>query len=198
VKRQTSIEAGVFVLLAAAAVSLRLYFQFIPNFAPVAALALFAGYFFHSRWTALALPLVVMMITDLAIGGYHPLMMTVVYAALAVPVFFRGPLRRCGAVSAERQVSAWAAAATSTGGLVACSLAASVFFYVVTNFGHWVIYDMYDKTAAGLFHCYAAALPFFRYTLAGDLAFACILFGGHALAVNLAAEKKSEAVGESV
>ena len=28
--------------------------------------------------------------------------------------------------------------------------------------------------------CYAYALPFFRYTLAGDLGFAAVLFGAHA------------------
>jgi hypothetical protein len=38
---------------------------------------------------------------------------------------------------------------------------------------------MYDHTAAGLLQCYAAALPFFRYTLAGDMFFAVVLFGGY-------------------
>ena len=76
-------------------------------------------------------------------------------------------------------------AAASTTGLVGCSLAASVVFFLVTNFAHWTLYDMYEKSAAGLVHCYAAALPFFRYTLAGDLAFACVLFGGYAVAKSL-------------
>lgn len=189
VKRPAILEVGVFVGLAVAGVALRLAFQEIPNFAPVAALALFAGYYFSSRWTALALPLLVMGVTDTVIGGYHPGMMAVVYAALAAPVLFSGVLRRNLSLTSARQAGAWRQAATSTAGLVTCSLGASVFFFLTTNFAHWAIYDMYEKSAAGLLHCATAALPFFRYTLAGDLAFACVLFGGYALAANLASEK---------
>jgi hypothetical protein len=185
-KRRTKIEATTFVLLAAAGVALRMYFQAIPNFAPVAALALFAGYFFASRWTAAALPLTVMVITDWFIGGYNPWMMAVVYGALIAPVLAGAPLRRWLSVSGKDRGSAGKAAA-STAALVGCSLAASVMFFLVTNFAHWAIYDMYEKSAAGLLHCYAMALPFFRYTLAGDLSFACVLFGGYAVAKSLVA-----------
>ena len=180
-KRNLSTEVGVFVLLAALGVALRLQFQSIPNFAPVASLALFAGYYFRSRMLAVLLPLSVMGMTDLVIGGYHPAMMAVVYACLAAPVFFRGVLRKWFSMGSEGQSSTWRAAA-ATGGLLGCSLGASVWFFLATNFAHWVFYDMYAKTAAGLLQCYAAALPFFRYTLAGDLGFACLLFGGYALA----------------
>ena len=84
--------------------------------------------------------------------------------------------------------AAWVGfAAAATGGLLGCSLGASVWFFLATNFAHWVFYDMYAKTAAGLLQCYAAALPFFRYTLAGDLGFACLLFGGYALAASFLA-----------
>jgi hypothetical protein len=44
---------------------------------------------------------------------------------------------------------------------------------------------MYEHSLAGLLHCYAQGLPFFRYTLMGDLFFAVVLFGGYALAVNV-------------
>jgi hypothetical protein len=196
VKRLTRFELAAFVLLAAAGIALRMCFQAIPNFAPVAALALFAGYFFTSRWTAAALPVTVMVVTDWFIGGYHPAMMAVVYASLMAPVLIRGPLRqRFSAARGEVRFPAGQAAA-STVGLVGCSLAASVIFFLVTNFAHWAIYDMYEKSAAGLLACYAAALPFFRYTLAGDLTFACLLFGGYVLAKRLAAE--SEAVREKI
>ncbi len=184
VKRPAIVEVSVFLGLVVAGVVVRLAFQEIPNFAPVAALALFAGYYFTSRWTAAALPLLVMAITDTVIGGYHPGMMAVVYSALAAPVLFRGVLRRRLALGGPNG-PAGRAAAMATAGLVTCSLGASVFFFVVTNFAHWAIYDMYEKSAAGLLHCAAAALPFFRYTLAGDLAFACVLFGGYALSMNL-------------
>ena len=53
-----------------------------------------------------------------------------------------------------------------------CSLLASVLFFLVTNFGCWLWFDLYEHSVSGLVHCYAQALPFFRYTLAGDLVFA--------------------------
>jgi hypothetical protein len=194
VTRPSKIELGTFVLLAAAGIALRMYFEFIPNFAPVAALALFAGYFFASRWIAVALPLTVMLVTDWFIGGYHPAMRAVVYAALLTPVLVRGRLRsRFWLGDAHARPRAGQAAA-STVGLVGCSLGTSAVFFLVTNFAHWAVYEMYEKSAAGLVHCYAAALPFFRYTLAGDLAFACLLFGGYAVAKSLAAPRKVQAV----
>ena len=45
--------------------------------------------------------------------------------------------------------------------------------------------DYYPKTFAGLVACYAAAIPFFQNTLAGDLVFTALLFGGFALAERL-------------
>ena len=42
--------------------------------------------------------------------------------------------------------------------------------------------DYYPKTATGLTACYVAAIPFFQNTLASDLFYAGLLFGGFALA----------------
>jgi hypothetical protein len=184
VKRQTTREVGVFLLLAALGVALRLQFQAIPNFAPVAALALFAGFYFRSRAAAILLPLSVMAMTDAVIGGYHPGVMAGVYVSLAMPVLFGGPLRRRFAPSGNQERSS-ARGAIAVGGLLGSSLAASVFFFAATNLVHWGLTDMYAKSLAGLVQCYAAALPFFRYTLAGDLGFACVLFGGYALSAML-------------
>jgi hypothetical protein len=36
---------------------------------------------------------------------------------------------------------------------------------------------MYPKTIAGLMTCYAAAIPFFRRGVAGDLLFTAVMFG---------------------
>jgi hypothetical protein len=41
---------------------------------------------------------------------------------------------------------------------------------------------MYPLTAGGLVACYVAAIPFFQNTLAGDLFYSGLLFGGFALA----------------
>jgi hypothetical protein len=62
------------------------------------------------------------------------------------------------------------------------AVASSVLFFVLTNLGVWLFSGMYPRTAEGLVACYAAAVPFFQNTLAGDLFFSALLFGGFALA----------------
>jgi hypothetical protein len=188
VKRAAYEPWVVLILLVAATVGLRLYFQYIPNFAPVAAVALFAGYLFRSRWMALLAPVSVMLISDAFIGGYQPALMLTVYGLLALPVCMRGWLRARfqptgGAVSA----------ATSVLGLLACALTASILFFVVTNFVTWLVTPWYPRSVVGLWQCYASAIPFFRYTMLGDMAFASLLFGGYAIVSSSSRSVASEA-----
>lgn len=193
-KRQHLVEGVLFVMLVLAGAQTRIWLQDVPNFAPVAGLALFAGYFFRSWLLALCLPLSVMAISDLSIGGYDWRMMAVVYGMLAVPVAFRTVLRRHLSVDQGGLKSATLAVT----GLVGCSLAASVLFFLTTNFGSWLWFNMYEHTWAGLVQCYAMAIPFFRYTLCGDLFFAVVLFGGYAVAAQfrLASDARKIAAAE--
>jgi hypothetical protein len=54
----------------------------------------------------------------------------------------------------------------------------------VTNFSVWANGSglSYPKTWRGLLLCYEAAIPFFQNTVAGDVTYATVLFGGLALA----------------
>lgn len=62
--------------------------------------------------------------------------------------------------------------------IAGAALAGSVSFFVLSNFAVWAAWgDMYPKTLAGLGACYAAAVPFFRHTLEGDLLFTALFFG---------------------
>ncbi len=68
-------------------------------------------------------------------------------------------------------------------------LAASISFFLASNFAVWAVWNMYPKTLGGLVDCYVAAVPFFRNTLAGDLFFSAVLFGIGALVSGYASEK---------
>jgi hypothetical protein len=129
-------------------------------------------------------------ISDWFVGGYHWGVMAVVYAMLAFPVLLRSWLRRTfvlhGCRPAQRLVP--------LAGLVTCGLLSSILFFVVTNFAVWAAFETYAMNWSGLVHCYTAAVPFFRYTLAGDLFFALVLFGTHALA--LSAVRDPEPAGQ--
>ena len=72
-----------------------------------------------------------------------------------------------------RQVSPWRVAVGS--------IAASIAFFVVSNFGVWAVWNMYPKTLGGLATAYVSAIPFFRNQVLADLLFAAGLFGIGAL-----------------
>jgi len=65
--------------------------------------------------------------------------------------------------------------------IAGASLAGSVSFFVLSNFMVWAGWSMYPRNVAGLIECYAAAVPFFRNTVASDLIFAGAFFGLSAL-----------------
>ncbi len=171
------ISPAIGIALVLAGASARLVLRDVPNFAPVAALALFAGYLFANRRGAVLVPLSVMALSDLVIGGYDLRMMAIVYASLTLPALIGHGLSR--RLPMQR---GWSACG-STCALVGSSLASSLLFFLTTNFAVWAFGSMYEPSAAGLLHCYERALPFFRYTLAGDLLFSAVLFGGYAVAV---------------
>ena len=162
--RNRMLSVLVFVLLIAAAVAGRLM-PHVPNFTPLAAVTLFAGVWYARRGTALLVPLGAMLASDAILGGYDWRLMAVVYVAMMLPVGLRGLLRT--------RLSAWRVAGAAAG--------SSVAFYLATNFAHWMWMPGYERSLSGLTACYLAALPFFKYQLAGDLAFSAVLFGAYAL-----------------
>jgi hypothetical protein len=134
-----------------------------PNFTPIGAMALFGGAYFGKRALAFAAPLVALLLSD-AILGFHS-GMPYVYGSVALIVLIGW------AVSKRITVLSVAAAACVS----------SVLFFLVTNFGTWATGELYPPTLSGLSACYVAAIPFFQNTLAGDLFFTALLFGGFAL-----------------
>src|SRR5688572_9966197 len=180
------------MLLVAAGAASRIVFRELPNFAPIAAIALFAGYFFRSAWIALLAPVASMVVSDAVIGGYQWQMMLVVYGALALPVAFGPLVRRLFLIETQRPLQT----VRSVTGLIGCSLACSLIFFLATNFAWWPWSDMYPKTTGGQVSCYAAGQPFFKYTLAGDLTYAGLLFGTYAVAAHLSRAPGIAGAGE--
>lgn len=137
------------------------------NFTPVAAIGLFAGYYFDRWFVGAAVTVAAMALSNVVIGGYHSAgVMYAVYAAMLFPVALRTLLR--SNLTAVR--------------VLASALVSSVVFFVVTNFAHyWFATEVH--TWGALAETYVAALPFFRNTLAGDLFFTGLLFGGYAFSL---------------
>jgi len=134
------------------------------NLTPIGAMALFSGAMFRNRWVAFLLPLASLFAGDLFVG-FHKLMF-VVYASFAVSI----------------AVGRWLAQTRSLSRIGGAVLLGALQFFVVTNFAMWAIGGFYPRTSTGLAACFAAAIPFFWNTLAGDALYAGILFGGFRLA----------------
>lgn len=151
-----------------------------PNFTPLIAISLMTGCLMRSRMLAAVVPLAIMAVSDLFfLGGYEWRVMAAVYAALAFPALLR-PVTRTR-LSAIR-----------VGG---SALGAGAVFFAVTNFAHWLFMGMYDMNLGGLMQAYAAALPFYKYQVAGDLFWSACLFGTYAIARRLAYRLPHPAAG---
>lgn len=134
------------------------------NFTAIGAVALFGGSQLQSRWQSLVIPFAALLLTDLILGFHGT--MVFVYAAFCLTVML-------GWTLTER---------TSIFRLATYSLAASSLFFVITNFGVWMIEPMYAHTFEGLMECYWMAIPFFGNQIAGDLFYVGVLFSAFALA----------------
>jgi len=134
------------------------------NFTPVGAMALFSGAYLGRRALAFVAPLGALLLSDLVLGFYHG--MATVYVSTAL-------IAVLGMVALQHR------SALRVG---ASAIAGSLLFFVLTNFGMWWFSGFYPHTLAGIEACYIAAIPFFQNTLAGDLFYAGLLFGGFALA----------------
>ena len=163
--------------------SSRLLIADIPNFKPIAAIALFSGFFFRRTWMALLTIALALLISDWQIGSYHWPIALSVYGSLLVGCFVG---RYFIAENGHRQITK--SSALKTGG---AALMMSCLFFVVTNFAVWACGVWYPQTTEGLVACYANALPFFKYTIAGDCLFTAAVFGCYALSVSLLGRKSN-------
>jgi hypothetical protein len=143
-----------------------------PNFTPMAAIGLFAGFFFTRRSVALLVPLIALIISNIWLESYGSwLLMAAVYGSFLIAPFLGRELR----------VKPTAAK------ILVAATAPAVFFYLTTNLAHWIVdgqhvHMMYSRDASGLAACYVAGIPFFRWMLEGDLLFTGLLFGAYGLA----------------
>jgi hypothetical protein len=143
------------------------------NLVPIGALAMFVG----SRlrvWYAYLIPLVAMLIADLAI---IPAMAAIGYPSMDVstPFTYVGFVAYVlvGRLIGEKDLSPV--------NIAGAALWGSVVFFLISNFGSWVASDLYPRSPAGLWECYALGVPFYRNTLLSDVVFTAGFFGLHAI-----------------
>ena len=146
------------------------------NFSPVAAMGLFGAAWFAKKWIAYAAPLISLFISDLILNNtlYSNGSFRIFYEgfywqyiSFALVIFLATIVFRNNKFSFLK-----------TG---AAALGSSLIFFLISNFGVWASSSIYSADMSGLFSCYLFAIPFFQSTLAGDLIYSFILFGGFEL-----------------
>ncbi len=145
-----------------------------PNFAPIAAMALFGGAYLTDRKLAFLLPLVAMMFSDLLLEGLYQLNLHE-YSGLHNTMFFV-----YGSMIAISGIGMLLKNRVKPISLVAASFSASVLFFIVTNFGVYAS-GLYGTEPTSFITTYVMAIPFFGPTALGDLFFTGVLFGGFEL-----------------
>ena len=147
----------------------------LPNFTPIGAMALFSGAYLGRRPLAFVAPLAALVLSDLVLGFYAGMQFQYLSVALIVLIGW------------------FAASRISVVRVGLAALASSVLFFVVSNFGTWLVSGMYPINFAGLIACYVAALPFFQNAVAGDLFYTTLMFGGFAVAEHVAPRLRAAA-----
>lgn len=131
---------------------------------PVGALALYSGAYSNKRRTAMAVPLVPLLLAGLITGFYDLRVMLFVFLGFALAAL----VGRC---LLGRQRNDWRFGAAVVAG--------AVVFFLLSNFSIWLV-GMYPPTAAGLLECYLNGLPYLGQAMLADAAYSFLLFGLHA------------------
>lgn len=124
----------------------------LPNFTPIGAIALFGGMYLDKKY-AFVLPLVALFLSDLVLG-FHATM----------PFVY-------GSFILSGLLGMWVKRKRTGMRTVVAILASSVLFFVITNFGVWLVSGIYERSPRGLIEAFVMALPFFRNTIFGDLVY---------------------------
>ena len=116
----------------------------LPNFTPVTALALFSGLMLKRKWVSIVIPLIAMIFSDMVLG----------FSSISIWVY-----AGIGSIS----LVSWFLNKINVNSI----LLSSLIFFIISNFGVWVL--DYPHTFEGLTMCYTLAIPFFGYSILGDL-----------------------------
>ena len=138
----------------------------LPNFTPMGAIALFSGAFIFQKRLSLALPLIILLVTDviLQLGGQQGfyLLMPWVYGTFFLITLLGRLIQKL-----QRGYS-------SIVFTMVAPLFSSFLFFFITNFGVWIMGT--GHSGSSLVLCYVDAIPFYKGTVLGDVFYSVLLF----------------------
>tara|TARA_B100000700_G_C15017115_1_gene843850 strand:+ start:1062 stop:1595 length:534 start_codon:yes stop_codon:yes gene_type:complete len=129
-----------------------------PNFTPVIAVAIMSGIFFKRFYFSLTILFFAMLLSDFFIG-FHKNMFFVYFSLFIINYFFSNFIININYRN-----------------LLFYSLSGSIIFFIFSNFGVWILGNLYPNNLEGLVKCYILAIPFFKNTLLSTLLFTYVLY----------------------
>lgn len=155
----------------------------LPNFTPLAATAIFGGAKLGKKF-AIFVPLISLALSDYLLLYINPfgnpkVDFTSIKSIAAM--FHTTTLYVWGSFIISGLIGMWLRKHQKLVYIVSASLLASIQFFLITNFGVWAA-GYYGPGVGGLLKSYLEGLPFFKWTLLGDLFYTGVFFGTYELA----------------
>ena len=127
-----------------------------PNFTPILAAAIFSGYYFKNFYFSSLIVISSIFLSDLFLG-FHNLTIFV-YVSIMISVLVGLIVKHLKFIE-----------------ILYSGLAASICFFLITNFGAWLMLEAYEKDLNGLLSSYLMAIPFFKNTVISTLVYLTLL-----------------------
>lgn len=162
------------------------YLPELYNVEPFTVMSLLAGSILGGGY-ALSVPLSMIAISDMVIGNTSIMFFT--WSAWAI-------IGLGGTILRKRKTPTFKFSLQLTG----MGVVSSLFFYLWTNFGVWLIDGMYPHTWAGLMQSYIMGLPFLRNNLFGNLTIVPVvsLAAIFVWQISLAYKRKNQSIAAGV
>lgn len=166
------IKSGLILLVSI--ISAIIFFRTIPhapNFTPLGGATLLGAAFFGRKYLAILIPIVAMWLSDLLLNNTLYASYSEGFQWGASYQIFTFAAITLTAIFGMKWFSNITNAKIFGGAVMA-----TVLFFIVTNFGTWLVGTLYAKSLAGLMACYIAAIPFLLNSLVSNLLFAFVAF----------------------
>jgi hypothetical protein len=155
----------------------------LPNFAPITGIAIFGGTYLSKKY-AVILPFLIIAISDYLLLYISPYKIDFTQIHPISAMFHSTTLYVWGSIIVSGIIGIWLKGHRSFKNFVTASLFASLQFFIVTNFGVWAE-GMYNRDLGGLLESYMMGIPFFKWTVLGDLFYTGVFIGAYELAVRV-------------
>ena len=163
----------LFILLTA---TIRVIFNFsdhisaLANFSPVGAMALFGGTYFRSTWKAFALPLFVLILSDVILHQ-------TVFKPYANGILYSGWYWVYGAFALMTVAGRWLLKKITLNHFMVSVVTCVFIHWIVTDLGIWIGSTKYSQDLNGFIACLVNAIPYEWRFGAGTFVYGAILFG---------------------